>query len=1406
METGDGDVRVISTVSKQLAAYKSCPSKDILVKLLRQAAGALPKLGQSASLKPSIKPLSDSLVKFSLLQHNDRDVRLLVATCVCGIIRVLAPNPDFTDAVFGDIFKLFVSLFSELADTKSTYFFRRLEILETVAKLNVCVLMLDMHHEDLVLKMFNTFFTVVRENHPDSLFEAMSSIIAVILKERISLPLVHLVLRNLLKERKGSSPASFRLATTVIQMCEEELGPCVCGFLMDCIMGREGAGNQLREFYHEIIYGIFQCAPLMLTTIIPSLTQELMTDQVDVRIKALNLVGRLLALPRNCDTQTYQYLYLEFVKRFSDISAEVRLTALSCAKTLYMSNPRGAESYEILTTLESRLLDYDDRVRTHAMVITCDLIRSNMKAIPKELVSLVIERLRDKKLSVRKKSFQKLLEVYQDYCTKCSAGIIEFSEQFEQIPCKIMMLCYDKDCKEFRPQNMELVFVDELFPSSLSVAERTKHWISFFKLFTPLHLKALETILSQKKRLQCEMKAFLALQREVEENGSEESQRRTDAIFCRISSLFPDPSKAEDGLHKLILLKDYGIYSALEQVLDEGVFENYLITRNNFLSKIGHKNPQHGFLQLLFAKCSYSIFTSDHVSCLFDDLDNEEFESNRSASRNLLMVIINAFPSLLRGLEKRFLHFMEDCNASNDDLVKFLANAGSHICIKLSDVYNMLERICLEGTRAQAKLAISAIAALMDNSEKSVYTELCKTLVHSLYNSQNVPTVLQSLGCMAQHSVSTFEDHAGKITGYIVKNILQSSNLAIPDGGDSFNENFECCVSCRWKIFGIKTLVKSYLPHHQTPVRRDIKQLLDIVMQMLQTCDSSDGIFSCESDKAIIRLVAAKSVLRLSRKWDPLIPSQVFRLTILTSKDSPSSIGRLFIEKVHKLLKESILPIKYACVFSLAAADFRKDLHDESLQFMEEFIRKYSKEAYVREEGLIRSPVYIVVFLIHILAHDMNFLPENHEEEMYAQFVSPLVFTIQALVNAKFVDSELDVAVSYLQRIFHAVRRAEDSVDTERTLKLHILADLGLSILNTLNNGTNRKSHAPDQILLPSSLYSKSTGEDREMINVNNSDWHHLNAKIAKEVASTFEYQIVHASSCSRFNDVAASENGKCKALDSLFPESNNNSKANEIIESVGLKNDMHEALNKGKGRSKKRRAMPPIPCESVVMQDEFAILDEHQTIGCRESEPSRGRKELVSSCDSARVKPSKCPKEGLENSSSEVCAVAKENSITIATPKNASGTGSVTDDGNNGQQLVGQKIRLWSPLDNCYFSADVDEFDPQNKKHKITYENGEVEVLSLDSKSWDSILNNSLLDSASKRSDVKNCFTVDKRRKVFEAPQMNACEQSSFLKKRKQSRNMKLTSGKENNQETVHGDTSVSELTNIVRRSRRHK
>lgn len=78
-------------------------------------------------------------------------------------------------------------------------------------------------------------------------------------------------------------------------------------------------------------------------------SKSLQTDQVDVRIKAINLTGRLFALPGCHVAQEYRHVFVEFLNRFSDKSSEVRTSVLSSAKAFYITHPLVKESEEILS-------------------------------------------------------------------------------------------------------------------------------------------------------------------------------------------------------------------------------------------------------------------------------------------------------------------------------------------------------------------------------------------------------------------------------------------------------------------------------------------------------------------------------------------------------------------------------------------------------------------------------------------------------------------------------------------------------------------------------------------------------------------------------------------------------------------------------------------------------------------------------------------------------------------------------------------------------------------------------------------------------------------------------------------------------------------------------------------------
>ncbi|XP_008785877.2 sister chromatid cohesion protein PDS5 homolog A [Phoenix dactylifera] len=1347
--------RAIAEVGKRLSQPRL--NKDALVKLLKQAESALSELSQSASLQIALEPIINSVVQNNLLQHKDKDVRLLVVACLTEVIRVLAPDPPFSDEIFKDIFRLIISTFVDLADTSSPYFTRRLKILETVAALKCCVIMLEIGCDDLVLDLFEVFFSAVKDGHHQSLFQAMLSIMTVILEEKASQPLLDVILQNLLKEEKGMS---FRLAVSIIQNCAGKLEPLIRCFLTSSILNRDASTYELNKYYHKIILEIFQCAPQILIAVIPNLTQELITDQVDVRLEAVHLIGKLLVLSNLHFGNEYRSVFVEFLKRFSDKSAEIRIAAIECAKTCYMADTSRSEARDILTALEGRLLDFDDKVRTQAVVAVCDLAKANLTCFPSELLLKALERLRDKKVSVRKSVMQKLLELYRAYCIKCSKGHLMLNDKYEQIPCKILLLCFDKDCKEFRPQNIEIIFAEDLFPSSLPIKDRTEHWIAFSSLFKLPHIKALNSILYQKRRLQMELQEYLSLREKKKENASEEMHKRIQASFMKMCTAFIDSSKAAECFQKLHQMKDKNIFKALLELVDE---QTTLATaqsiRDSFLKRIGEKNSNYDFFKTLSSKCSYLIFNAEHVRYILEYVISRKNGGNKYVQHciDLLLIIITIFPSLLRGSEEYLLKlFSEGATLSSEKSLQILARAGRYVLLNLSDIYPFLEKRCLEGTRVESKYAVSAIASLFHASIDPIFSTLCEKVMKSLHDGRNISTLLQSLGCISQYSSSTYELYEEQIMYFIVHDILCSSEVFSSSMQISNNSDSVCSSLCKLKIYGLKALVRSLLPHQVTHVRHQIKGFLNILSDIILRNGIMSGIILNENDEAQLRLAAAKSVLRLATRWDLHISPNNFHSTILRAKDPSPAVRKSFLFKIHNLLKEHAIPNRYACAFALASTDCVGEIRTDSLKYLTEFLknnggklRKHQKILKKDTAGgtMTSYPEYIVVFLIHILAHDHDFPSENcHDEDAYAEFCSPLIVILRMLVNLDFANGNKNDAceiISNLLAIFRAIQNAEDAVDAQTTSKLHIISKIGLVTVKALGRRCKVSSGTPCQVLLPSSYYRKTCRE------VSSPTDEFINEGFVRRILDTVESYITQLPSsdfkqCRSQEDARHLDIKKCfsndipreRKFDSL-PSKLNEETGNVYATGKGLKNIVPPKVC---SKAKHKNLLSATSLISTELLHENSAIYESTSLSPEFANPAGGNEQL-SSCDSVSTKPS-FPDSQILSGEDELrdCNPLLTNqrdntNIRISTePTEASKTNveccmDSMEIGGSREMLVGHRIRVWSPIDMCYNSGMIDSYDSQNSNHKITYDNGDVELVHLEDERWEAIDDATLLE-----------------------------------------------------------------------------
>ncbi|KAK6917884.1 hypothetical protein RJ641_018635 [Dillenia turbinata] len=1083
------------------AKLESPPSaKDTLNKLLKQATTCLSELDQSPSplVLESLKPFFDVIIKPELLKHQDTEVRLLVATCACEITRITAPEAPYTDDVLRDIFQLIVSTFSGLSDTNGPSFGRRVVILETLARYRSCVVLLDLECDDLIYEIFNTFFAVARDDHPENVLSSMQTIMVVLLEEseEISEDLLLILLSVLGRNKNDASMAARRLAMNVIENSAGKLEPDIKQFLLSSMSGDNKSSNDQID-YHEVIYDIYHCAPQILSGVIPYITGELLTDQLETRLKAVKLVGDLFAMPASIP-EAFKPVFLEFLKRLTDRVVEVRMSVLEQIENCLLSNPFRAEASQIISALCDRLLDFDENVRKQVVAVICDVACHALNSIPVETARLVAERLRDKSLGVKRYTLERLAELYKLYCSNSSDESANPNE-FDWIPGKILRCCYDKD---FRLDTIESVLCLSLFPSDFSVKDKVKCWERFFSGFEKVEVKALEKILDQKQRLQQEMQRYLSL-RSMNQDDAPEIQKKVLYYFKVMSRCFSDPVKAEENFQILDQLKDANIWKILTTLVNPSTtFQIACNSRDDLLKILGEKHRLHEFLSTLSMKCSYLLFSKEHVKEILLEVTAQKAMGDSQsivACMNILVMVARFSPLLLSGTEESLVSLLKDDNDTiKEGVLHTLARAGGTIREQLAELSSsvdlILERLCLEGKRRQAKYAVHALAAITKDDGLKSLSVLYKRLVDMLEEKTHLPAVLQSLGCIAQTAMAVFETRENEIEGFIRKKVFECSNTAEDSAAECWDDRSELCLL---KIFGIKTLVKSYLPAKDAHLRLGIDGLLGILRNMLSFGEISQDIVSSSVDKAHLKLASAKAVLRLSKHWDHKIPVDVFHLTLRTLEISFPQARKQFLSKVHQYVKDRLLDAKYACAFLFGMVGTAGSEIEEEKNNLQEIIQM-CQQAKARHLSLHSDASPTMTYSEHILAYWIRALAHHSscpdidtckDVKAYEVIYRQLYFFLNMLIHgdeeakSDFSTNKEKESISSLISVLRSIKCSEDVVDASKSKNAHAICDLALAVIKRLSQNQKQDDLQvlASSATLPPMLYKpfeKKEGDD----------------------------------------------------------------------------------------------------------------------------------------------------------------------------------------------------------------------------------------------------------------------------------------------------------------------------------------
>ncbi|KAK8660694.1 hypothetical protein V6N13_051609 [Hibiscus sabdariffa] len=232
-------------------------SVDELITLLDKVESFLSRVEQSPSqsMQNALSPSLKALIAEPLFRHPDDDVKVAVAACISEITRISAPDAPYQDDQMREVFQLIVSSFENLSDKSSCSYTKRTSILETVAKVRSCVVMLDLECDALIIEMFQHFLSAIRDYHADTVFTSMVTIMTLVLEESedISMELLSPILARVKRDNEEVLPIARRLANSVLENCALKVKP----YLMQAV---ENSGIPFED-YSSVVTSICQAAP-----------------------------------------------------------------------------------------------------------------------------------------------------------------------------------------------------------------------------------------------------------------------------------------------------------------------------------------------------------------------------------------------------------------------------------------------------------------------------------------------------------------------------------------------------------------------------------------------------------------------------------------------------------------------------------------------------------------------------------------------------------------------------------------------------------------------------------------------------------------------------------------------------------------------------------------------------------------------------------------------------------------------------------------------------------------------------------------------------------------------------------------------------------------------------------------
>ncbi|KAF1786762.1 HAD-like domain [Phytophthora cactorum] len=992
------------------------------------------------------------LLQNKLLQHQDRLVRSLVACCLVEIMRVSVPDSPFgSNEDLYRVFKLFIEQIRALSTEQTTTSrdLHHFHVLESLATVKTCLLVvgLDFTTEEnearVMVQLFEALFDTLREDHSAKMENLMLSIMVACIEE---------------SDESGSYGKG--TDSTTSELLQNPLSNFFSNILVD------GPGShkssELKEHVYTLIYEVHKINPSLLLYVLPNVCLQLQVDEVATRSDAIALMGKLFASSHADYGHQYMKNFRDFLGRFRDASKEIRLQIIQVSVPIWEKKTDLADLLEKEFIL--RLSDPEWEVRQLVVHELCDFAANSLDLISEECLRAVGERMKDKKVALRKETMTGLSQVFSTHISSY----------------------WDEEDEEERLLSLN----HRNIPADHS---KKLGWIPDYVLKCYALSKLLERLSKWKDH-----SVFKHLGELCDfSNTQREARKARDQLVRSVGSKTPLGEFLKKLCRKLALLTMS--QASVAVLLDFLVLKDGRPSREN-RSIVDLLVMASGELPELFAPFIREKITAVLVESSEGLSDEEDEDEAVPKDPRVILGALHVLANYSRhwaatiGLGDDAVIEDDDCNTPSAELFEQLQK----FCLGDGDVEAQNFNSAKESRAAE--LAAFTIAHYYANVETTtqLISKLCSKAKPK--HSGALPA-LQSLEVFTKrcsHVFSQDRDLFSRLWTSLLDDVIGKGEEAPTPGTPGSKERTPkgsrpaAAKLAEVRCSAIKVAVNLLVYCWSTAFQEDASKLIKLLFVILR----SDGktYASTPAQTAAFRATASCGLMKImrNRQLESTISVSEWHLLGFTLQDSNEDVRRKFLKKLTAhLMKQPVQhPHKYISYLALAATDANTSVKKSArnlLKIAVERMRRLFDAASSRESmvspgqdasmSALMVPEYALPYVIHLLAHHPSFPVKLVERTPTVMVLNSALWTDQLAYLSFFLDGLVSTNaaaannIAFLLQILTKLSQCHDVI-SPNDINIYPLIDSTAVLLKKKIKKQSNLKPFPGKIFLPKHLYS----------------------------------------------------------------------------------------------------------------------------------------------------------------------------------------------------------------------------------------------------------------------------------------------------------------------------------------------